>query len=44
MGLGLCLDLRERLAAVGDSQLNPFYGRERDVCNELTHGRWASRR
>ena len=31
------LDLRERLAAVGDSQLNPLHGRERDVCNELTH-------
>ena len=37
VGTSLFLDLRERLAAVGDSQLNPLHGRERDVCNELTH-------
>ena len=34
---GLALDLSERLAAVGDPQLHPLHGRERDVCNELTH-------
>ena len=37
MSLCFSLDLRERLAAVGDSQLNPLHGRERDICNELTH-------
>ena len=37
MGLCFSLDLRERLAAVGDSQLNPLHGRERDICNDLTH-------
>ena len=37
VGTSLFLDLGKCLAAVGDSQLNPLHGRERDICNALTH-------